>query len=241
MKSIKLSFFFVIVLAGLSVLAKPAAAQQIEGNGQMQSQNREAGNFNEISSSGPFDIVLTQGNTTSVKVEAESNLLPYIITEVQGNKLVLKTKKGVDLKPDHEITIAITFKDLNQLKISGAGSLKGTNTLKLDRLALAVSGTTKVDLSLQSNSLSMGISGTTRADLKGSAAQADYRISGTADIDASDLISDNARVAVSGAGKLHVNASKKLDVSISGVGKVWYKGNPAISQSVSGMGVVRQE
>lgn len=241
MKSVKRSLFVLAVLAGLSICAFSATAQQVKGNGQVQSENRAAGTFNQITSSGPFDILLTQGNTTSVKVEAESNLLPYIITEVKGNTLILKTKNDVDLKTNQDITIAITVKDLNQLKISGSGSLKGTNTLKLDRLNLIVSGSEKIDLSLQSNNLDMGISGTTKVTLKGAASRTTYRISGTADIDASGLVSDNAQVAVSGVGKLHVNAQKKLDVSVSGVGKIWYKGNPSVSQSVSGMGVVRQE
>jgi hypothetical protein len=78
-------------------------------------------------------------------------------------------------------------------------------------------------------------------DVKGNATSAEYHISGTADVTAEDLVTNNTEVHISGTGKLHVNAQKKLDVSISGIGKVWYKGNPEVAESVSGMGKIAKE
>ncbi len=53
-------------------------------------------------------------------------------------------------------------------------------------------------------------------------------------------VTDNARVSVSGAGKVVVNAAKTLDVSISGAGSVDYLGDPVVSEHISGAGRVRK-
>lgn len=241
MKSIKIQLFFAAVLGGILLLGRQGMAQHINGDGNMKTQQREVSDFHGISNSGPFDILLTQGGSPSLKVEADENILPYIITEVNGGTLVLKTKKGAQIRPSHKITISVTTKSIDEIKISGVGSLKGTNTLKTEHLDLGISGSANIDLSLQTGAFRADISGTAKAQLRGSATQTDFRISGTADIDALDMSSDDANIAVSGVGKVHINAQKKLDARISGVGKIWYKGNPAITQSVSGMGSIKQE
>jgi hypothetical protein len=65
-------------------------------------------------------------------------------------------------------------------------------------------------------------------------------VSGAADYQAAKLASDSASVEVSGAGKIVVNARKKLNASISGAGVVEYLGDPVVTQSISGAGRVKR-
>lgn len=229
------------LLLGIFLSAGTVFAQTVAGDGNIQTQSRETGNFKEISSSGIFHLVLTQGNTTAVKVRADANILPYIITEVDGNRLKLKTKRGVNIKPTKSIMVYITVNKLDDITVSGTGTVESTNTLQQDHLGVTISGSSEINLDLQVSKLSASVSGTGKGTLKGKCTQSDYRISGTANIDAGKLVADDSKIAISGVGKLHVNAQKQLDISISGMGKVWYQGNPRISQAVSGMGKVMHE
>lgn len=233
--------FIALTFLAILLLTRLSSAQNIQGNGNIQTQSREIGDFDRIQSSGPFDISLTQGDASSVKVEADENLLPYIITEAKGNTLVLKTKKNINIEPSHKITVEVTVKNLEEVKMNGAGALKSTNALRPDHLSITVSGSGNIDLTLKSNALRLDISGSTKAIFKGSCTYTEFIISGTANINADNMISDNAQIVVSGVGKVYVNAQKKLNVYVSGVGKIWYKGNPAISKSVSGMSSVKKE
>ena len=65
-------------------------------------------------------------------------------------------------------------------------------------------------------------------------------MSGAGDYRAAGLASERARIAVSGAGRVVVNATKSLDVEISGAGTVDYLGNPEVTKKVSGAGRVRR-
>lgn len=242
MKSNKIFFYISALLFSSVLLATSCSAQhRITGNGNIQTQSRSANNFTRIDCSGSFTIFLTQANSTGVKIETDENLFPYIITEVKGDKLVLKTKKGVNIKPSKSVKVYLTMKNIEALNVSGASKIQSQNMLQTDELKLSVSGSADMNLQLKTNSLSTDISGAGKMDVKGNATSTEYHISGTADVKADDLVTDNTEVHISGTGKLHVNAQKKLDVSISGIGKVWYKGNPEVAESVSGMGKIAKE
>lgn len=210
--------------------------ERVKGNGNVTTENRTAGNFEEISTSGVYKVVLQQGSTNSIKVEAENNLLPYIQTEVSGNELEIHTKRGYSIDPTKDITIYITIQQVKKLSASGASGYNSVGTIKSDHLELSFSGATNAKLDLKARKLEAGMSGASKLELSGSCDEVEYRVSGAGNIAALELQAQQAEIGISGSGEAKVNVQKKLDVSISGVGKVKYKGEPAISQSVSGMG-----
>ena len=93
---------------------------------------------------------------------------------------------------------------------------------------------------LDTKELAIAASGAVKAEIAGRATDQRIAISGAGDYRAAGLASDNARVAVSGAGKVFINATKTLKVSISGAGSVDYLGDPKVTQEISGMGRVKR-
>lgn len=241
MKQLKLIFEAGTIFLLFSVFSLSCYAQRVTGNGNIQSQVRETGSFNKIDCSGTFHIFLTQGNETQVKIETDENLLPYIITEVNGNTIDLKIKKDISVNPSKSINVYITLPELVALNISGVCKAQSQNTLQSDHLKIGVSGTADMDLKINTETLKTIISGTAKMNLQGKATSAEFQISGSGNVMADDLVADNTEAHISGMGKLHVNAQKELKVSISGMGKIWYKGNPAVNESISGMGKIMKE
>lgn len=241
MKSTKKIIAIMATFTGLFLFSIACFAQTISGNGDIQSQERKTGNFTGITCSGTFHVILTQGNENNLKVETDENILPYVVTEVKGNELDLRTKKGVTVRPTHSINVYITLKNLEAFNVSGVCKAESRNILRSDHLKVIISGSADLNLKVSTGPLVANVSGTSKMNLQGKASSSDFHISGSADVMAGDLITDRSDVHVSGMGKLHLNPQKTLNVSISGMGKVWYKGNPAINESVSGMGKVMKE
>jgi hypothetical protein len=69
----------------------------------------------------------------------------------------------------------------------------------------------------------------------------ELEISGAAEIHAFNLESKRAKISVSGAGDVEINASESLSVDISGAGQVDYKGNPEIKENLSGVGELNKK
>lgn len=234
-------FLSIPLLAFVVLLSSFLQNEKITGNGSVKQEDRQAAKFTNIGTSGTFKVYILQGNTHSIKVEAESNLLPYIETKIDGQDLEVRVKKGYNIKPTKDVNIYVTMEEVRELAASGSGGFYSKNKLKTDKLELAVSGTADADLDLAAREVEVGVSGASNVKLRGSTTKAEYGISGKADIQAFDFQADDVELAISGSGNANVNAQKKLDVAVSGMGNIKYKGNPEIKQSISGMGKIAKE
>ncbi len=87
-----------IVFFAFTSLNSPAQRwETIKGNGKVKKETRELGNYNSLASQGSIDVQIAYGNSNSVAIEADENLLPYIETLVENDKLLIKSKKNVNL------------------------------------------------------------------------------------------------------------------------------------------------
>lgn len=241
----KLQVLMMPVLLSVFMLAAPEAQSQekISGNGSVKKETRDAKrSFDEISVSGQYKVYISQGNAQSIEVEAESNLLPYIQTEIDGDDLRIGTKRGYNIRPSKEVVIRITVSKLESISASGSSSFFSEGTIKGSDLEIGLSGKSVAELNLQYDKVEVGVSGSGKVKLNGRADKTEIAISGDADISAAELKSRDVEVAISGNGNAHVQATGKLEVAISGNGHVKYRGSPSsVEQSVSGKGKIEQE
>ncbi|MFL9485676.1 head GIN domain-containing protein [Chitinophagaceae bacterium LWZ2-11] len=215
---------FLLLLTFIS-LHSFAQWQKIDGNGNVVKEKRQASGYTEISSSGSMDVMVAYGNSNDIEIEAEDNLLPYIVTEVSGNRLIIKTK-NVNFRSHKKITVYVSLTKLEAVRLSGSGNIIGRGKFEND-------GTTDVSLSGSGNitfsfntikSLDISISGSGNVKLDGSASTVKASISGSGNADCSNVICDDVSARVNGSGNVRVFANKSLDASISGSGGVYYKG-----------------
>ena len=114
--------------------------EKIKGNGNITTVTRTTSDYDGISCAGNFDYVLVAGTEGKITIEGEENLLKYIITEVKGDKLVVKTENNVNLKPsaNKSILITIPFKDINNIALAGSGDLTSKDTVTASDLKVSI-------------------------------------------------------------------------------------------------------
>jgi len=189
-----------------------------------ETQVRNTGDFNKLHFDGAYTVFVEQGQTCSVKIEAEPKLLAKVTTKVKNGTLVVDTKsRGWFCSWGHsreDVKVYITVKDLKGIDIDGSAELTGKGKFICDTMELSISGSGDINMELEAKVLETGIAG-------------------SGDIKAFELISDKCQVSIAGSGDCQVNASQELEISIAGSGDVSYKGNPArVNNSVSGSGEV---
>jgi len=232
---------FTLVLGLLITVATSCtyAFKGIKGNGNVIKQERSVSSFAGIEVGGAFKVYLTQGEKETLVVEADENLLDVIETEVRGNTLRIKTTE--DIRDSKALNIYITFKNLDDLDISGACNLTGENKFKLGDLDLECSGASDVMLKLSAEHLNLDCSGACEMDIYGSAESIDLDISGASHLDASDLEVKICNADVSGASSGKVFVTGELSAEVSGAGSLKYKGDAVIkNHDVSGAGSLRK-
>ncbi|OIO83743.1 MAG: hypothetical protein COW32_01550 [Candidatus Aquicultor secundus] len=214
----------------------------VVGSGNVKTETRDVRNFNRISLDGMGNLIIKQGDTESLKIEAEDNILPQIITAVNNGQLDISFKRAgfpIRLVPSKPINFFVTVKNLNGIDLSGVANIKEAK-IKTDTMDLSTSGSSDVTLNIEANELTSRSSGSTKFNMSGTVDRQQVDISGSGTYSAADLASQDCGVTISGSGSCTVRASGTLDVRISGSGEVSYIGNPSVAQSISGSGTVRK-
>ena len=209
----------------------------IEGNGISRTETRDAEGFNQISSSGDFTVTVMPGNFYSVEVTAESNLLPYISTNVDGRTLKIRTTGIHSLRQTEPIEIFITTPVLNGLTLSGSGLIETGSFMSSD-FDLSVSGSGDIKTIISSDKVNANISGSGTIYVEGDALNTNFVISGSGKIKSYNLLQDQCQAVISGSGDMYVNASQFIDARISGSGRVYFVNHPIVHTSISGSGDV---
>jgi len=205
----------------------------IKGDGNVVKQERQLDSFSALDVGGAFKVFLTQGDKEFAIVEADENLLDVITTEVRGRTLVIKTSE--DIRDSEALNIYLTFKDLEELEISGACHLTGENKMNFGDLDMDCSGASDIDIKLGAQNLTMDLSGASQIEIYGSAESVDLDLSGASHLDAYDLEVEIYNADISGAAHAKIFVSKELSAEVSGAASLKYKGDPMIKDhDVSG-------
>lgn len=212
------------------------------GSGIMATETRAVSDFDAIQIDGFGNLVITQGDTESLKIEAEDNILSHITSKVKGSTLYIGYEDNrwkTNIFPTESVTFYISVKDLRSIDLSGAADIE-METLKTDQLSLNVSGAgnTEID-NLQAERLDVTYSGAGKCRLGGEVQDQNIRFSGLGDYNADNLRSQTASVILSGAGNVEIWAEESLNIEVSGAGNVEYWGNPRVTQDISGIGNVQ--
>ena len=226
----------------------------LEGNGSVTRETRMIVSFNKIENQGDFNVYYIYDTVFRVVIEAESNLIPYIRTVVNGNTLEIDTRENLNNNYAMKVTVhspvlkAVTLSgsgiintgsvtsDNFEVKLSGSGLIYGD--IVSHNFNLLISGSGEVDYAVTSINTKAVISGSGKIKLTGESTFADYLISGSGNIESYNLLLNECTAKISGSGNIYTNVSDYLNVIISGSGSLYYLGYPDIDSVITGSGQV---
>lgn len=215
--------------------------ERVKGNGNIKEESRTPGSFTGVKSYGFFDVYLSVGNTNSVKIVGEENLLPLIETYIDGNVLKITTKDGYNINSTRDMKVYITAPSWSVIQSNGSGNLIGETTITGEgKLDISVNGSGDVKMEVNAPSVEAGVMGSGNMSLKGETKSLETNILGSGDMRAMDLKAEEVKAKITGSGSAEVYASTKLNVDIIGSGDVRYKGDAQISTNSIGSGSVRK-
>ena len=210
----------------------------VRGSGNVVTEERPVSGFDRVTVSGAGQLTVTQGDTESLTIQTDDNLLPYIQSEVRGGQLSIGPQ-NVSMSPSRTIRYQLQVKTLRELHLSGSMQAEAP-ALRTDRLQVAISGSGRVTISqLQTGTFSTHVSGSGDISAAGQAESQTIHITGSGNHHARDLQCARAEVHISGSGNAAVWVSDSLTVHVSGSGHIQYRGRPAVESHVSGSGGVR--
>jgi hypothetical protein len=187
----------------------------VEGNGVEKKEIRKVGVFSSIEVDGAFNVYIECRKKQNLEISGDSNILPHIITRVNGNTLKITSVKTIC--PKTILEVRISADNIDKAVASGA-------------VDLSISG-------VDNNSLDVRIDGAGDIKASGKTKNLKVYVAGSGDVKSDELKAENVDVSVNGAGNAIVYASRKLKAEINGAGDIIYYGNPKeVSENIAGAG-----
>lgn len=211
----------------------------VKGTGPVQTESRSVDNFHGVQLDISADLEITVGESYSVEVLAQQNLLPLIQTKTENGQLRIFSSENYN--SSEPIKLRVTMPAPDQLAVGGSGSIKVLNTLNAEKLDISIGGSGAVNcMQANLNSLHTSISGSGEVTLGGKCNDWAADISGSGEVNAKSFTSNTLRVSVSGSGTVTADVTTELKADVSGSGDVFYSGSPTVNSSVSGSGTVKK-
>jgi len=227
-----------VLIAGLAWMQTGCdGGRCVRGNRDVITEYRTAEAFSGTISEGSWDVFIHHDSLYYVIIEAESNILPYIVTETADDDMVLRTRRGRCINNREPIRIHVYTPDLRRVALMGSGDIDAEQLAGV-HTELRISGSGDIQAGVLAENLKAVISGSGDLHLMGEVDVSEMEISGSGDIRAYDLVQRNCFATISGSGDMYLNVTDLLDVRITGSGDVYYTGNPQVRSYIPGSGSI---
>ncbi len=215
------------------------ACDCIEGDGPIETENRNQQGFDAIELEVSANVYIKQADIFEIKIEAQQNILDIIRTKVRGNALVIDYNEMCVMN-SRSIDIYISMPELSELNVDGSGDIVSDDVFESDEIYMSVSGSGSIEIEVEAEEVDLKINGSGDILVSGSTLKLYTSTSGSGDIQANRLKADDVKVKISGSGSVKVYAIEYLEAKISGSGSIYYNGNPRIDSNINGSGRLRK-
>ena len=232
-----------LILASLacSLTAGLGDETMVRGSGDVVEETREVSGLSGVKLATIGHLIIEVGDTESLRIEAEDNLMEYFKTEVRNGKLTIGTQDNVRLETTKPVNYYLTVTGLDTIEISSAGDIEAPD-LDAEQFFITISSAGDLEMGeLNADTLEVDIGSAGNLNISGGEVKSqDVTISSSGNYMAQDLASDEADVRLSSTGSANIWVRDQLKANLSSSGDLRYRGNPLVDATTSSAGEVIQ-
>ncbi len=207
------------------------------GNGNVVTETREVNDaFTIIKATEGLDVYVTQDNKTSIRIEADENIIDLIKTDIKNGVLKVHTEERIGRAKSKKVYISLP--EITSLQSNSGADLYSTAVIKADRIELDSSSGADIKVEIEANEIECDASSGADIVVSGSADILYADASSGSDIKASRLIVVKCIADASSGADIRVNATEELTANASSGGDVRYSGDPIVKKHKSSAGSV---
>ena len=234
---ILIHYLLVIALTLLSYNTSFAQFKKVKGNGNITTKTHTTSDYYKVAVVGSMDVILEKGTEGSIRVTTDENIHEYVTIASNKGVLKIKIKNYVIINTKKSIHITIPFTSLDNVSLTGSGSILTNDQIKSDQIEAEISGSGEMNLDIDVNRVNAKVNGSASLKIIGTATDLEIKVIGSGDFDGGSLISQNVEASVIGSGNALVVAKSSIKARVYGSGDIKYLGNPStIDNKVLGSG-----
>lgn len=229
---VKILLVFAITFSSISCIF----ADRVKGNGKVVTEERTVRSFDGISASAGLNVVLVQGEKEFLEVEADENILKYILTDVKDGILKVRWKSGTNIRKYKKALVHVTCKNINMVKASSGADIYCKGLIKAQNMTISASSAADIDISIEGETISCKASSGADIDLKGKTNKLLVTASSGSDINAVEVAANIVDAKASSGSDITVTVFKEINASASSGADITFYGEPELKNVKSSSG-----
>lgn len=214
----------------------------IKGSGNIVTRTIDAPDFDRVDAARAVKVVITDKATGKITIEADDNIMEYVVVEAKGGRLTATIDKSVNNVSNADVTVTVPANGrIRALDASSAARITSDVTLTADKFSIDASSAARIDAAVKSTSCTVAASSASKITLKGSADKCSIDMSSAAKLSAAEFTVADCSVDTSSAAKATVNCTDKLRAEASSGSSIRYTGDCQTSISKSSGGSVSRK
>ncbi len=229
----------------------------VRGSGNLVTRTKAAPDFRAVSASRGVEVII--GGSDEVVIEADDNVLDYVVAEVENGTLGITISDKVNLRNADVIVRIPNNGKINSLRASSGAEIRTESALKAsdleirlssaaaliaalkaERCNIRMSSGTEMKAAVDFEQCSIALSSGSSARLSGKADSMSAELSSGSELNAFELNARMCEVDVSSGAEAEVNCSGKLTARVSSGGSVEYKGDCQVDPKCSSGGEIEK-
>jgi hypothetical protein len=181
-----------------------------------------------------IEVYLVNGDKAVAVSASQLKFRDKIKTTVENGVLKIIYKNDVShimFHEDRKLKAYISYKQLDMITASTGCDIESDGTIKSQSLSLHISGGSDFRGKVDVGELKISQHSGSDIQIEGTAATVVIESSSGSDFTGYKLISDIARVDVSGGSDVEITVNKELSAKASGASDINYRGNPSVKES----------
>jgi len=210
------------------------------GSGNIITQKRNISGFTGITVSEAIEAEIKMGSP-AVEVEADDNIMKFVVTEVRGNTLHIRLKDGVSLSNTH-VKVNVSVLELTYIEANSSATVKVLDVIKSNgKLVFHASSAADIDADVEAPEVEVEASSSGTVKLAGKTKNYTVQVNSAGSAKTKELLAENTRASANSGAVAHVHASVSLDAEANSGGGVKYTGGASVKANTNSGGSVEKE
>ena len=210
--------------AALFVADDDTDGGQALARGPQREMTYQVAPFEEISTVGPQDVVVTLGDTLAIRSEGSPDALAQLEAIVENGKLNIRPKGGFPRDGNwgrlESATFYVTMPRLDAVALAGSGNIR-VDRVEGDSFEGSIAGSGElVIVAMKVDEANFSIAGGGDVSATGTARETRVNIGASGEVRGASLRSEVASIAIGGSGDVALTVEDEAKVSILGSGMV---------------------
>ena len=231
--------YFYFILITLTVVS---CRNGMRGSGNIIKETRQLSEINSMAVAGSIKVDVKNGSVPSLTVEADDNIMPYIVTNVSDKNLSIKLKGIYNLR-NATVNIHLIIPTISTITTSASAEIRSSDIIKnIEKVSFKASSGSLINVNVDAPSVFAHASSGADIILTGRTKNLTAESSSGSKVNLFALQAENALASASSGATISIFASVGLNASASSGGNIRYKGGAtSVVKNVSSGGSVSPE